>query len=282
MTRFGPAGLADSFREMGFKKSIEAAEYLSRFGLDAFEYQCGHGVRVKEETARRIGQALREKDIQVSIHAPYYISMSSVEEEKRLASVDYLLQSARALKAMGGRRIIFHPGSCGKMSRQERLTLATDTMEKAVEALDREGFSDMILCPEVMGKINQLGSLDEVLSLCRVDSRIIPCVDFGHLNARTYGTLKAYEDFMAVADRINSVLGDDRRTRFHRHFSKIEWSKGGEKRHLTFEDGRFGPDFEPLMQLIHDRSLDLVVICESAGTQTEDARTMKQYLYSLR
>ena len=218
MTRFGPAGLADSFAEMGYKKSEEAADYLSRFSLTAFEYQCGHGVRIKDETAARIGAALMEKDIRVSMHAPYYISMSSTEEEKRLNSVDYLLQSARALKAMGGTRIIFHPGSCGKLDRSERLRKAMDTMERAVRALDDEGLGDMTLCPEVMGKINQLGSLEEVLSLCTIDRRIIPCVDFGHLNARTYGSLKGTDDFLRVVDTISETLKDERYRIFHSHF----------------------------------------------------------------
>ncbi len=278
MTRFGPAGLADSFAEMGYKKSEEAADYLSRFSLTAFEYQCGHGVRIKDETAARIGAALMEKDIRVSMHAPYYISMSSTDEEKRLNSVDYLLQSARALKAMGGTRIIFHPGSCGKLDRSERLRKAMDTMERAVRALDDEGLGDMTLCPEVMGKINQLGSLEEVLSLCTIDRRIIPCVDFGHLNARTYGSLKGTDDFLRVVDTISETLKDERYRIFHSHFSRIEWTKGGEKRHWTFRDTGFGPDWEPFLEMISIRGLSLTVICESAGTQTEDAATMMNYL----
>ena len=37
--RFGPAGTADSFRALGYKNSIQVPEYLSKFGLTAFEYQ---------------------------------------------------------------------------------------------------------------------------------------------------------------------------------------------------------------------------------------------------
>lgn len=278
MTRFGPAGLADSFAEMGYKKSEEAADYLSRFSLTAFEYQCGHGVRIKDETAKRIGTALKEKGIRVSIHAPYYISMSSEDEEKRLNSIEYLLRSAKALKAMGGKRIIFHPGSCGKMDRGERLKKAVDTMEKSVVALDDASYGDMILCPEVMGKINQLGSLEEVLTLCKIDPRIIPCVDFGHLNARTYGMLKGTDDFVRVVDTIANTLKDERYRHFHSHFSRIEWTKGGEKRHWTLRDTDYGPDWMPFVDMIALKGLDLTVICESAGTQTEDAALMMNYL----
>ena len=79
VTRFGPAGTADSFKAMGFKKTIQLPEYLSRFGLNAFEYQCGRGVRVNAETVTQLGILCKEQGIQLSLHAPYYISLSSVE-----------------------------------------------------------------------------------------------------------------------------------------------------------------------------------------------------------
>lgn len=95
MVLFGPAGLADSFKAKGYKKSIQVADYLSEFGLTAFEYQCGRGVKIGTEAAKDLGNVLADKNIQVSLHAPYFISMSSLEEEKRLNSVNYILQSAR-------------------------------------------------------------------------------------------------------------------------------------------------------------------------------------------
>ena len=277
MALFGPAGLADSFKTLGYKKSIQVADYLSRFGLTAFEYQAGRGVKIGTDAARQLGDVLADKNIQVSIHAPYFISMSSLEEEKRLNSVNYILQSAAALNAMGGRRIIFHSGSCGKITRQEALAKAMDTMGLIVQAMDDNGFGHMTLCPETMGKVNQLGSLDEVLALCSVDKRILPCIDFGHLNARDGGIIKGKDDYLRIIDRMAEKLKDDRFMYFHSHFSKIEYTTGGEKRHLTFQDNVWGPEFEPLMDVVYENNLSPVFICESAGTQTEDAQTMKLY-----
>lgn len=277
-TLFGPAGLADSFRRQGYKKSVQAADYLSKYGLTAFEYQCGRGVKISDEAAAQIGSRLAQKGIQVSLHAPYFISMSSLEEEKRLNSVNYIMQSATALKAMGGKRVIFHSGSCAKQTRRQALEKAMDTMALMIQALDDAGMPDMTLCPETMGKVNQLGSLDEVLALCSVDKRIVPCIDFGHLNARDGGWIKGRDDYMYIIDRISNTLKDDRYTRFHSHFSKIEYTIGGEKRHLTFRDTVFGPEYQPLMQVIREEKLNPVIICESAGTQTEDAVRMKNYL----
>ena len=279
--RFGTAGTSDSFAALGYKNSLDIPAYTAEMGLDAFEYQCGHGVRLGLEKAARMAAEAAAQDIRFSVHAPYYISMSSMEEDKRLNSVHYLLQSAAVCKALGGRRIVFHSGSCGKQSREAALEKALDTMRRAQEALDEAGYSDMTLCPETMGKIGQLGTLDEVLALCRVDARITPCIDFGHLNARTLGGIQTKADYAALLDRLADALGDERAKRFHVHFSRIEFSKGGEKRHWTFAETQFGPEPAPLLELLAERKLAPVMICESAGTQAEDARWMKEVWQNL-
>lgn len=280
--RFGPAGTADSFKTMGYKKTSQLGEYLVRFGLDHFEYQCGQGVRISEEKAAEFGAMLREHDITVSLHAPYFISLSGTEEEKRNNSINYILASAKAVRAMGGDRIVIHSGSCSKISREEALTLAKDTLKKARRALIDEGLENIRCCPETMGKINQLGDLDEVMELCLIDDSFLPTIDFGHLNARTFGSIKTKDDYRAILDTIENKLGSERLKSFHSHFSKIEYTeKGGEKRHLTFEDTVYGPEYEPLMELIAEKALSPVFICESDGTQTEDAQTMMKYYNSL-
>jgi len=282
--KFGPAGAAESFKAMGYKKSVQIGEYLQKFELDHFEYQCGQGVRVSEPAAEEIGRALAEKGVTVSIHAPYFISLSSVEPEKRDNSINYILQSAQAVKAMGGDRIVIHSGSCSKMTREEALELAKATMKKAREALVAEGLENVRCCPETMGKINQLGDLREVVEICKIDDSFIPCIDFGHLNARTFGAIKGKAEYAEIFDTIENELGSERAKCFHSHFSKIEFTeKGGEKRHLTFaENNGYGPDYEPLLELVYERGLSPTFVCESAGTQTEDAVTMKKYYESLK
>lgn len=282
MPKFGPAGNAESFAKMGYKNSLDVPDYIVEMGLDCYEYQCGRGVNIGEEKARLLGEKAKEKGVYLSLHAPYYISMSSVEEEKRLNSVNYILASAKAVNAMGGSRIVVHTGSCGKISRENALELAVDTMHKAVAALDEAGLSNIHICPETMGKVNQLGTLYEVLELCKVDERLIPCIDFGHLNARDQGSLKTKADFEEIFLAIKNTLGSDRLKSFHSHFSKIEYTAGGEKRHLTFNDTVYGPDYEPVMELTYKYGCDPVFICESAGTQAEDARQMKDYYNSIR
>lgn len=281
MPKFGPAGNSESFSKMGYKNSLDVPDYIVKMGLDCYEYQCGRGVNIGEEKARLLGEKAAKAGITLSLHAPYYISMSSTEEEKRDNSVNYILASARAVNAMGGDRIVVHTGSCGKISRSDALDLALDTMRKAIAALDGEGLSNIHICPETMGKVNQLGTLEEVLELCLLDERLIPCIDFGHLNARDMGSLKSFADYENIFLKIKDKLGTDRLKGFHSHFSKIEYTTGGEKRHLTFEDTVYGPDYQPVMELTCKYGCNPVFICESAGTQAEDAKQMKDYYNSL-
>lgn len=272
---FGPAGNSNSFAEMGYKSTIQAPEYVAKMGLDIYEYQCGRGVRVSEAHAAEYRKNADKFGVKTSLHAPYFISLSSLEPEKRDKSVDYILQSAQAADLLGADRIVVHSGSCAKISREEALSLAIGTLTKAQAALDENGFSHIHMCPETMGKINQLGTLDEVLRLCLIDERIIPCIDFGHLNARTLGSIKTAEDYKNILDNVKNTLGSEREKCFHAHFSKIMFTEGGEKKHLTFSDDVYGPEFEPLGELIAKRDLHPVIICESDGTQAEDALYMK-------
>lgn len=273
---FGPAGNGDMFYGEGFKATHQMPAWLKEKGLDAYEYQCGNGVRIGEETAEKIRAAAAECGIVMSLHSPYYINLATCEEEKRIKGVDYIMQSAAAARMLGADRIVVHSGALAKLSRSEALENAKLTLSTAQKALDANGFSDIRLCLETMGKINQLGDLDEVMELCLGDDRFLPTIDFGHLNARWHGAIKTEDDYAKILDTIENKLGCERAKSFHAHFSKIEYTKGGEKKHLTFEDDIYGPEFEPLARLLAKRGLTPRIICESAGTQAEDALAMKQ------
>lgn len=274
---FGPAGNSDSFKEKGYKHTLEVPSFLASFGLKAYEYQCGHGVRISEEKAKQFGEAAREQKIVLSVHSPYYISLSSIEEQKRKNSIQYIRETAVVAQAMGASRIVVHSGSCAKISREQALALAKQTLTEALSMLEEEGLHEITLCPETMGKVNQLGTLEEVVELCRMDERLLPCIDFGHLYARTFGALQTKEDYRAILDYMENALGYERLQHFHSHFSRIAFTpQGGEKAHLTFEDREYGPDFEPLLELVLQKNLSPTFICESAGTQAEDAAQMQR------
>lgn len=272
MWYFGTAGTPDSYKG----SSVDYIPWLKQRGLNAFEYQCGRGVRVSPETAEAIRAAAQENGIRLSLHAPYFISLSSVDPQKRLNSIDYIMQSALAAEMLGAGRIIVHSGSVSGMERETAVALAAQTLKQAIEALDAAHLGHITVCPETMGKQNQLGTVEEVCGFCTLDDRLIPCVDFGHLYARSLGQVNSYEAFCAELDKIGNTLGTERLKQLHIHFSHIEFTAGGEKKHLNFCDGMFGPDFEPLCEALEAKGVEPVIISESAGRQDEDALEMKR------
>ena len=274
IARFGPAGNCDDFAAAGYKHSADMPVYAASFGLNAYEYQCGRGVRLSDDTAAALRMNAEAHGVQLSLHAPYFISLASDDPQKRENSIRYILESADAVARLGGDRIVVHPGGLGGLSREGATALACDTLTRAQTALDEAGLGFVHICPETMGKINQLGDLAEVMRFCAVDERFLPCIDFGHLNARTHGGIASKADYAAILDTLENAIGIERARQFHAHFSKIEYTNGGEKRHLTFADTLFGPEPAPLMQLIAERGFTPTFVCESAGTQTRDAKTL--------
>ncbi len=277
--KFGPGGNGDLFYSEGGKATVQAPGWVSRYGLDAYEFEAGNGISAGEETLRKIGEKAREHNIAMSLHTPYYISLSGVDPEKRLKSIDYIQKSLWAAELLGAQTIVIHSGSAAKISREEAMRLSCDTLEKVIEAI---GDTSIKLGIETMGKVNQLGTLDEVIEQCKIDSHYVPVVDFGHMNAREVGGyFNTADDYRRVFDRIALELSDEVAKNLHCHFSKIEYTNAGEKKHLTFSDSVYGPEFEPLIEAIVRDGLTPTVICESAGTQAEDAKAMKDYYMSL-
>ena len=279
LAKFGPGGNCEKFYDEGNKSSLQIPKWIKNKGLSAYEYECGKGIKISADSAKVLGEKAKEEGISLSVHAPYFISLSSTETEKREKSVKYILDTLAVADAMGANRIVVHSGSCSKITRKAALNLAIDTVSKAVKEADRQGFGHINICPETMGKVKQLGTIEEVCEICQIDERLVPTVDFGHINSMTLGGLKNTEDFERIFDVIKNKLGSEREKSFHIHYSRIEFTNAGEKKHRTYSETEYGPEFEPIAEIIAKRNLCPTVICESRGTQTEDAvLLMKSYL----
>ncbi len=276
MIWFGPAGNSNSFYDQGFSHSWQMPQWLNDMGLNAYEYQCNKGIHLKDETAREIGDKCREYGIRLSIHAPYYINLSSTEAGKREKSIKYIVDSLRIAKIMGAGRVVAHPGYVSGVSRQTAIELAIDTLLETMKQADEMGLSDITLCPEVLGKTNQLGTLEEIIVLCSLDERLIPCIDFAHMHALTHGGMNTADDFKNVFKLVEKHLGRERMRRVQIHFSRVEFGRGGEKKHWSYADIEYGPDFNPLAQAIIALKIEPVIICESRDTQASDALTLKR------
>ena len=280
MIRFGPAGNDSAFAEAGYKATVDAPAWIAPMGLTAYEYQCGRGVRVGAETAGKIGEAARAHGIQLSLHAPYFINLSSRDPKRIEGNCRYVLESCAAAQAMGADHIVVHTGGLGKQSRDKAFANTVENVKELLAVQEQEGYGSLTLCLETMGKINVIGTAEEIFRLVALDDRLLPCIDFGHLNARTQGGLMDRAAVAALFDQMENWIGIERAHKFHSHFSKIEYGKGGEIRHLTFADTRYGPEFTPFAKEIAARGYQPRMICESAGTQARDAVEMMR-LYQM-
>lgn len=281
MIQFGPSGNSESFYAQGYSHTEESAKFVKDMGLDCFEYSFGRGVRMTDAKAVSIGKAFKEQGIEISVHAPYYINFANPEAENAEKSYNYVLESGRVLKLMGGKRCVFHSATQGKMERQAAVSLTEERLKVLRDRIYEAGLSDLYFCPETMGKIAQIGTLEEIVRFCRIDPVYLPAVDFGHLNAREQGSLKTVEDYKSRLEYMISELGYERVKHFHVHFSKIQYSEKGEVRHLTLEDMIYGPEFSPLAVALKELKLEPYIVSESAGTQAEDALAMKRMYESI-
>lgn len=273
---FGSSGNPESFYASGRKSSLEMPQWLAGIGLNAYEYSLTRGVNIGEETAKAIGRKALEYDIAMSVHAPYYISLATEDEKTAVNTKRHFLRSLEAATWLNAEQIAFHPGGIGKMKRQEAMKLACQRLLEVLDEAAQLGLTNSRLAAETHGKANQLGDLSEILELCRLSPQVVPLVDFAHLYAVAGGGFSTTDDYERVFERIASALGDDAAKNLHIHFSAIEFSKGGEKRHVCFRDGP-GPPFKPLIEVIVRHRLTPRIICESAGTQAEDAKTMQEF-----
>ncbi len=277
MLKIGPSGNSLSFYAEGHTRTKEAAGWIAERGLNAFEYSFGRGVNIKEESAAEIGAEFARYGVEISSHAPYYTNFANPDDDMIEKSFGYIRSSVLAEHMFGGKRTVFHPASCGKAERHDAVERAKRNIARLIESLSDLDF-DFILCPETMGKMNQIGTVEEVVDFCTLDKRLYPCFDFGHINSYTLGGLKGYDDYKRIIDYTADKLGDEKTFNMHIHFSKIMYGNKGELKHLTFADDKYGPEFEGLAKLISEYRLTPYIVCESDGTMAEDAAIMRDMI----
>lgn len=281
MIRFGPSGNSESFYAAGFSHTEESAAFVKERGLDCFEYSFGRGVRMSKEKAASIGEAFRTAGVEISVHAPYFVNFANPDDEMAAKSYGYVLDSGKMAKLMGGNRVVFHPAAQGKAGRGEAVEKTEDRLKILRDYIYLNDLQDMKFCPETMGKLAQIGTVEEIVRFCKIDPVFTPCVDFGHINAREQGSLKTVDDYLSRLSYMIDELGFERMKDFHVHFSKIMYSSKGEVKHLTFADTVYGPEFYPLAVALRQLALEPYLVSESAGTQVEDAAEMKRIYLSL-
>lgn len=230
---------------------------------------------MKKENAEKLGQNAEQHDIWLSLHGSYFINLignKSVAE----ASKRRLLACATAAQWMKAHSIVFHPGFYAKRTPRKALDELVKAMNQVVETMKNEGIRAK-LAPETTGRISQLGSLDEVLTICEEVDQTEPVIDWAHIHARTQGGLKNSGDFAKIFDEIEKRLGTNAAKNLHCHFTRMEFSNKGEVRHHVLDETSYGPEFRDFAHVIVESGLKPVIICESPLLDV-DALTMQNIL----
>ncbi|AWB10923.1 Endonuclease IV [Thermodesulfobium acidiphilum] len=264
---FGPAGNEELFYKSGFKSTLDSAKYISKMGLFAFEYPLTHGIRLSESTAVKIGESFKSENIKLSIHAPYYINITSPNPEILEKSEKHLIKTLQFGNLMGADRIIFHPGSSKGNKRKVMLERSFSFLEQFISR-NIKLIKNIKLCPETHGKSISLGNVDEIIEICKINSEIfLPAIDFAHLYAVSKGNLTREEDFTSILKKFKNYK------ELHIHFSQIEFNNSGEVRHRPLNSG-FGPPIDPFLLSLLKNSVKGRVIVETPGTQARDAKIL--------
>lgn len=286
MVRFGPSGNDILFYEQGFKSTIQAPEWVAKMGLSAFEVNFGRGIRMSEATAKQIGDQAAIHNVLISAHAPYFINLASEDPIMIEKSYGYFERCLTLLKIMGGRDLVVHIGSQGTLSRETAIQNCKKNLSWVMKKLENnpnlEGFNYRI-CLETMGRFYAIGNYEEICEICDVHARVIPTLDFGHINCLTQGGMRNDGAIEQVMDYCKLHIGKEKMQNVHIHFSPVKFGAKGELAHLNFSDAPeiFLPPFEPLVKYIKKHKLAPTIICESADDMAQDAaRLMKIFAES--
>ena len=257
MIRLGPAGSP-------VKSTLDGLNYVKKIGLDALEVEFTYGVRMRNELAKKIGELAEKLDISLSVHAPYYINLASSDKQKLEASKKRILDSCERAHYLKASHVVFHAGFYGRLSDKECYEIIKKEIIEMQDII-KENKWKTGLAPETTGKKSQFGSLTELLKL-KDEIKCSICVDFAHLHARN-GSI----NYALIFDQLSSLK------HIHSHFSGIEFSDKGERRHLIMEKA----DFLPLAREILKRKTDITIISESPVTW-QDSLKMREIIQELK
>jgi deoxyribonuclease-4 len=259
--RVGPSGLPDA------PSFEEAAGLLSARGYRACEIGFGGGFWLDYDAAPALGEALRAEDIVLSVHAPLAAFMGHVEREKKFKmALGMLDHTAGLAKAAGAEVIVFHPGFLLGREREQAIADVVDQLgdlRARLEAKDR-------LVPfgiEVMGRVRELGNLDDVLAIASQVDFVRPVLDFAHMHATSDGAYIDVDAFASALEATDEVIEPG--APFHIHFSDIAYANRNETKHLPYGEGTLR--VEPLRDALTRFERPATVISESpdeASTQT--------------
>ncbi|TFG34984.1 deoxyribonuclease IV [Candidatus Thorarchaeota archaeon] len=254
---FGPAGYPADAKG----RPERVFQILNDVGVTALEYAAVHGLTLKEEKAKVIGELADNHEIAMSMHEAYYISLASKDQKTRERSKQRLIKALRFAPLMRVKRIVFHPGTLGGLSREEAHCVIRDSLRSVWEEAGEAG-GGAWLAPEIAGKISMYGSVEQIINLCQDVDGCIPTIDWAHLYARSQGAINDRESYLDILNQFEIELGSLFIDNMHFHISGITFTEKGEGSHRPL-GSEWGPDIYPLMELVQEVGYKPTFICES-------------------
>lgn len=253
----------------------EAFDILSEMNLDGMEMEFVHGVRISDTNKTVVKNKSKQKNFALTAHAPFYINLNSPEPEKIDASVQRIIETVNVANEVNAYSITFHAAFYMGKDKEFVYSMVKDSIKKVCEAT--EG-SNVWIRPETTGKATQWGDLEEIIKLSNDFERVLPCVDFSHLHARTAGKYNTYDEFCRIFEDMGKKIGQYSLDNFHAHLAGIEYTQKGEKKHLNLEESDM--NYKELLKAMKEFDIKGVLVCESPNIE-DDALLLKQYYQSL-
>ena len=246
----------------------EAIELLLERGYAACEIDFESGFWMDYPFAERLGELAREHDVALSVHAPLFGFMGHLEASGRkfTSAVGALDRSAGITAASGAELVVFHPGFLLGRSREDALAAVVEQLSALRERLEGKGRA-VPFGVEVMGRVRDLGSLDDVVEISRRTGWVRPVLDFAHMHATSDGAFLGVEPFAEALAAANEVLSPG--VPFHIHFSDIAFANRNETKHLPYGEGTLRA--EPLRDALAGVERPATVISESPDERSSQA-----------
>jgi len=253
MIRIGQAGIPLSCKGRTNKDGLVYTKQI--LDLNAMEVQFVRGLYVMEdEEAQFMKEYSQENDVELHVHAPYYINLADDEEAE--LSFEKILFSARLADKMGAKTVIVHPGYYGDKSERKTLKKIVKNTKKLSSAFRKEKIKTKIGL-ETMGKQKVFGNLDEIIEVCSNVKGVVPIVDLGHVHARCNGCLKKQEDFKEIFEKLETLKLEH----YIVHITGVLYENGNEQYHLPIKKGDM--PLAPLIEVILDNNYNVTLISES-------------------
>jgi deoxyribonuclease IV len=253
MIRIGQAGIPLSCKGRTNKDGLVYTKQI--LDLNAMEVQFVRGLYVMEdEEAQFMKEYSQENDVELHVHAPYYINLADDEEVE--LSFEKILFSARLADKMGAKTVIVHPGYYGDKSERKTLKKIVKNTKKLSSIFRKEKIKTKIGL-ETMGKQKVFGDLDEIIEVCSSVKGVVPIVDLGHVHARCNGCLKKQDDFKEIFEKLEIL----RLEHYIMHVTGVLYENGNEQYHLPIKKGDM--PLAPLIEVILDNNYDVTLISES-------------------